>query len=42
MFQIALKSWELIKNDIFLNKNIPYKLELIVIMIYCRYKQILP
>ena len=42
MFKIAFKSWKLIKNDKFMNKNIQYKLQLIVIMIYFRYKQILP
>ena len=30
----ALKSWKLIKNDIFLNKYVQYKLKLIVIMIF--------
>ena len=34
MFKVALKSWKLIKNDIFLNKHIQYKLKLIVIMIF--------
>ena len=42
MFKIALKSWKLVKNGNFLNKNIQYKLKLIVIMIYFRYKQRLP
>ena len=34
MFKIALKSWKLIENDIFLNKHIQYKLKLIMIMIF--------